>query len=257
MHTEQEKLAAAFKAMAKEGWPVEYYNGEPLLLSEGNLGVACFKAGYDFATPPAASGGGEPGLSTLLTEAITHLQKAAKWPNSENELSAGIENALPLLEALATSLAESATSTSIGEVAGDDLIHEVLDAGDVHDAMRRAYKAVLPSEVYNALLGIDRALSAHNDKLRQLLTTRSIPVGEAAKQQTEAWEKCSEKMPEKIGHYLCLCDDGTQLICFVNVLGQWSVFPGAQYYGDLAAAGAPQPDREVQYWRTLPAAPQP
>jgi hypothetical protein len=81
MHTEKEKLEAAYAAMAKEGWPVEFDNGVPLLLSEGNLGVACFKAGYDLASGAAASyiGGeaaaAEPGLLCLAGDLESAIGK--------------------------------------------------------------------------------------------------------------------------------------------------------------------------------------
>lgn len=62
-------------------------------------------------------------------------------------------------------------------------------------------------------------------------------------------------LPEEIGHYLCLCADGAQLVCFLSAMGNWSVFPGARYYGDLTGNGSPQPDRMVTHWQPLPAAP--
>jgi hypothetical protein len=84
-----------------------------LLAEDGNTDNAARQAMMPvierLAAPALLSSGG-PAAGTLLTEAIEHLRKASKWPNSENELNAGIENALPLLEALAA----APVSTSLG-----------------------------------------------------------------------------------------------------------------------------------------------
>lgn len=72
------------------------------------------------------------------------------------------------------------------------------------------------------------------------------------------WVSVEEKMPENTGCYLCYANDGWQLVCFVNVLGQWMLRPGGYCYGDLHgrddALGLGD-KREITHWMPLPHAP--
>jgi hypothetical protein len=63
------------------------------------------------------------------------------------------------------------------------------------------------------------------------------------------WIKVKDTNPERIGNYLVYTDRGYTLVAFVNVLGQWSVVPGAVYYGDMLKFG------NVIAWMPLPKIP--
>jgi hypothetical protein len=74
------------------------------------------------------------------------------------------------------------------------------------------------------------------------------------------WIDVNERMPEKIGQYLCYTTDRHRIVCFVDMFGNWSAAPFGTFYGDLYG-----PDngverhskdiREVTHWRDLPAPP--
>jgi hypothetical protein len=130
----------------------------------------------------------------------------------------------PLADAALTYLSHSTTPASLS------LAVEVLELHSVPDATKTV-KTVL--EALPGLLA----------RLRATEAPKWVPAIHG------------KSLPEKIGHYLCLCNDGAQIVCFLNVVGDWSVFPGAQYYGDLAGNGEAQPDRTVTHWQPLPAAP--
>jgi len=68
------------------------------------------------------------------------------------------------------------------------------------------------------------------------------------------WISVNLKLPESIGTYLCYCNDGTQIVCKINVLGQWMMDPPRLYWGDLNGNWG-KTNREVTHWMELPKAP--
>lgn len=75
-----------------------------------------------------------------------------------------------------------------------------------------------------------------------------------------ARDKCCEwipvsELPEYIGNYLCLCNDGVQMVCHINAVGQWTLSPPKKAYGDLHGGGEDRTNRKVTHWQPLPQPP--
>jgi len=71
------------------------------------------------------------------------------------------------------------------------------------------------------------------------------------------WISVKDKMPEKIGAYLCYTNDDLILTCFVAVNGWWNVIPYGRFYGDMGKIirDSKEIDREVTHWMPFPKPP--
>lgn len=151
-------------------------------------------------------------------------------------------------------LAESATERHFEAVVDDD-------RGWLDNEFGRFYFACLPATFAQAAALAQKSfINAAKPQVVARMALELLEARAALAQRPavgEAWVSVKDRLPEKIGGYLCLCDDGNQLVCTVNVLGDWTAYPGGRYYGDLAGGGAPQNDRSVTHWQPLPAAPAP
>lgn len=260
----------ALKAQAKYGfnelgwaspdWQEELQRGIAEHLQKGDpRDVAIYSLfawfhGWPTAAPAPASSllvGGPAeaqwaALEAKLLEMLQAVQPHDYWTRGK---SVGISDALTLVR----NMAAAPVSTSLGGgAAPSELEFEVLDAGYVHQAIRKAYEANRPTEVYNALVEIDNAFSVHNDKLRALLAQRPAPGDQLLVESsgggqwipavegklptefdedglTQKWLVCIDGKPSWEGHYYT--KSGRWMVA-----GRYGYTPNVTHYMDYPDA---------------------
>ena len=103
----------------------------------------------------------------------------------------------------------------------------------------------------------DEAIKMNRAELITLVV--ELNAGNLVKEQyiagLENWIPITERMPEDSGTYLCKTSDGWKMVCFLDTLGKWMLWPGGSYHGDLCGAddrlGAGR-GRTITHWRLLP-----
>lgn len=70
------------------------------------------------------------------------------------------------------------------------------------------------------------------------------------------WNKISDGNPRKAGNYLCTTNDNRVMVCYLNVLGYFTLAEVNRYYGDLYGTDYNEEHsckgREVIKWMEIP-----